>query len=78
MSIVYTPENHSSYIDRKLDMRKVRTSSIKSSSTLLSCLICEMYNRVNRAQNKRLTLKSYIPENNTSIFPKKHYDNIFS
>ena len=27
---------------------------------------------------KRLVLKSYLPRINTSIFPKQHYDNIFS
>ena len=37
-----------------------------------------MYNRVHRVQNKGLTLKSYIPAINTSIFPKKHDKNIFT
>ena len=37
-----------------------------------------MYNRVHSAQNQRLMLKSFIPAINTSIFPKKHHENIFS
>ena len=37
-----------------------------------------MYNRVHRSQNQRLILKSFITAINTSIFPKKHYENIFS
>ena len=37
-----------------------------------------MYNIVHRAQNKCLVLKSYIPRIDTSILPKKHYENIFS
>ena len=78
MSIVDTPEKHLSNVDSKLDMRKVRTSSIKSSSTLFSCSIRTMYNIVHCAQRKSLTLESYIPGINTSIFPKKHDANIFS
>ena len=39
MSIVDTPEKDVSKVDRKLDKRKIRTSSIKSSSTLFSCSI---------------------------------------
>ena len=34
ISIVDTPENYLSNVDRKSDMIKVRTSSVKSSSTL--------------------------------------------
>ena len=37
-----------------------------------------MYNRVHGDQNKRLMLRSYIPAINTSFFPKKIYENIFS
>ena len=37
-----------------------------------------MYNIFHRAQNQRLMLKSFIPAINTSIFPNKHYENIFS
>ena len=59
-------------------MRKVRTSSVKSSSTLFSCLIRAMYNRVNRYQKKLLVLNSYPPGMNTSIFPKRNDENIFS
>ena len=46
MSIVDTPEKDVSKVDRKLDKRKIRTSSIKSSSTLFSCSIRSMYNIV--------------------------------
>ena len=37
-----------------------------------------MYNRVHCAQNKRIMLKSFIPAINTSIFPKKTFEIIFS
>ena len=78
MNIIDTPEKDVSNFDRKLDKRKVRTSSIKSLSTLFSCSIRAMYTRVHSAQNKRLVLKSFNTEINTSIFLKKHYENIFS
>ena len=71
MSIVDNPENYISNVDRKLDERKVRTSSIKSSSTLFSCSTREIYNIFHRGQNKRLVLKSYIPDINTSILRSK-------
>ena len=38
----------------------------------------EIYNIVHRAQNQRLMLNSFIPAINTSILPKKHYENILS
>ena len=78
MSIVDTSEKDVSNVDRKLDKIKVRTYSIKSSSTLFPCSIYVIYNRVHSTQNKHLTLKSYIPGINTSILPKKYYENIFS
>ena len=78
MSIVDTPEKYVSNFDSKLDKIKVRISSMKSPSTLFSFPIRAMYNRVYCDQNRRLILKSYIPAINTSIFPKKHYKNIFS
>ena len=78
ISIVDTPEKNVSNIDRGLEKRKVRTSSINSSLLLFSCSISEMYNRVHCSQNQRLMLKSYIPEINQSIFPKKRYENKFS
>ena len=78
MSIVDTPEKDVSNVDRKVDKRKICTSLINSSSTLFSCSVRAMYNRVHRAQNERLILKSFLPAINTSIFPKKHYENIFS
>ena len=62
----------------KSDMREVRTSSVKSSSTLFLFSTRAIYNRVHRAQNKCLMLKSYLPGINTSNFPKRHYDNILS
>ena len=46
MSIVDTPEMDLPNVDRISDMRKVHTSSVNSSSTLFSCSICTMYNRV--------------------------------
>ena len=78
MSIVETSKKNVSNIDRKLYKRKVRTSSINSSSTLFSYSICAVYNRVHRSQNQRLMLKTYIPAINKSIFSKKLYENIFS
>ena len=75
-SLSLNPEKDLSNVYRKLYMRKVRTSSINSSSKLFSCSILAMYNRVNSAQNKRIMLKSYIYGINTSILPKKHYENL--
>ena len=60
MSIFDTPEKDVSNVDSKLDKRKLLTSSIKSSTKLFSCSIRAMYNRVHRAQNKHLVLKSFI------------------
>ena len=37
-----------------------------------------MYNRFNCSQNKRLMFKKHLPGINTSIFPKKQYNKIFS
>ena len=37
-----------------------------------------MYNIVHRDQKNRLMLKSHIPGIDTSILPKKHYENILS
>ena len=78
MSIVDTPENYLPNVDHKSDMRKVRTSSIKSSSTLFYSSISSMYNRVNFSQKQRFMLNSYVPGINTSILPKRHYDSILS
>ena len=52
MSIVATHEKDESNVDRKSDMRKVCTSSVKSSSTLFYCSLSEMYNRVNHYLKK--------------------------
>ena len=76
--MVDTPEKYVSNVNRKVDKRKTRTSLIKPSSTLFSCSIRTMYNRVHRLQNQCLMLKSYIPGINTSISPKKHDEDIFS
>ena len=57
MSIVGTPEKDVSNVYEKLYKRKVRTYSIKSSSTLFSCPIREIYSRVHRDQNKYLMMK---------------------
>ena len=45
---------------------------------LFSCSIHAMFNRVNRSGKQRLMLNSYLPGINTSNFPKRHYENIFS
>ena len=58
-------------------MRKLRNYIVMSSSKLISCSIREMWKIVNFNQNKRLMLKSYPHEINTSIFPNRHYVNIF-
>ena len=57
MSIVDTPEKYLSNVEGKSDMRKVRTSSVKSSSTLFSCSVRAMYNRVNSSQKQHLMFK---------------------
>ena len=69
MSIV---DNHKTFEGRS-DLSRVCTSSVNSSSTLFSCSICAMYNRLNRAHKQRLMLKSYIPGMNSLIGPKRHY-----
>ena len=51
MSIVDTPENDLSNCEDKSYMRKVRTSSVESSSTRFLCSIHAIYNRVNSAKN---------------------------
>ena len=78
MSIFNTYDKYLSNVGWKSDMRKVPISSVNSSSTLFSFSIHEMYNRVNSAQNKCLVLNSYLPSIIKSIFPNKHYDDIFS
>ena len=49
-------------------MKKVRTFLVNSSSSLFSCSISVIYNRVNSDQKQHLMLKSYLPDINTSIF----------
>ena len=78
MRIVDTPEKDVSEFDRKLEKRKILTSSINSLSTLFSCPILAMYNSDHRDQNKFLMLKPYITGINTSILPNKYGENIFS
>ena len=75
MSIVDTPENNVSNVDRKLDKRKIHTYSISHHQhyflvQYVQCII-ELI-----VIKRRLVLKSYIIGINTSIFPKKHYENI--
>ena len=77
MSIVNTPKKYLSNVYGKYYMRKVRTSSVRSSSTLFSCSIHAMYNRFNSAKNLCLKLKSYNIDINSLICIKRHYDNIF-
>ena len=50
MSIFDTPEKYLSNVEVEYDTRKVRTSSLNSSSTLFLFLIYTMYNRFNCAQ----------------------------
>ena len=74
--IVDTPEKDISNVDRKSDMIKVHTSSVKSSLSLFSCTIRAMYSIFNRAQKQSLMLKSYLPGVNLSVYPKSHNENI--
>ena len=48
MRIIDTPEKYLSNIDLKSETKNVRRDSVKVSSTRLSDLIHEIYNRVNR------------------------------
>ena len=57
---------------------KIRTSSVKSSSTFFSCSICAIYNRLSCDKKQFLMFNSYLPGVNTSNNPRRHYDNIFS
>ena len=50
MIIFDIPTKYLSNVNRKSDMRKVRTYSVKLSSTLFSCSIYEIYNKVNCAK----------------------------
>ena len=65
MSIFGTSEKNLSNVDRNSDLRKVRTSSVKSSSKLFSFSIHEIYNRFDHSQKQFTLLKSYIPGINT-------------
>ena len=77
MIIFDTHRKDLSNVDWKYDMRKLRASSVNSSSTLLFCSIRAMYNRFNRAQKQSLMLKSYIPGTKNFIDPKIHYEDFF-
>ena len=61
LSIFNTPENYLSNVDRKSEMRKVSTYSVKLSSSSFSCSMCAIYNRANRAKKYFLVLNSYLP-----------------
>ena len=50
MSIVDTAENDFSNVEGKYDTNKVCTYMLKRSSTLFSCLVRSIYNRLNCAQ----------------------------
>ena len=50
MIINDTPENYLSNVDRKSEMRKVRTYSVKLSSSSFSCSMCAIYKIDNRAK----------------------------
>ena len=65
VSIVDTTEKYLSNVDRKLDKKITRTSSINSSSTLFYCSIFAIYNRVHLDKKELLVLNSYIPGINT-------------
>ena len=69
MSIV---DNHKNF-EGKYDRSKVRTSSVNLSSTLFSCSIHAMYNRLNRANKQHIMFKSNITGMNSLIVPKRHY-----
>ena len=73
ISIFETPEKYLSNVERKHDMRRLRTSSVNSSPQLFFCFIRAMYNRVNFSKKTYIMLKSYLPVTNTSIFLKRHY-----
>ena len=55
MRIFDTPQKYLPNVDWKSYIRKVRTYSVSSSSTLFSCSIRAIYNRVNRSQQQRLS-----------------------
>ena len=57
MIIVDATENDLSNAEGKSGTRKVCTSSVSLSSTLFSCSVRAMYNRVHRDQKQRLMLK---------------------
>ena len=70
MSIVDIPEKDLSNVDRKSDTRKVRTSSVKSSSTLFSCSIHAMYNRVHCDQKQTSHVEVIYSWDEYISFPK--------
>ena len=53
-STKFVIEEYLQIVDQRLDMRRLRASSVNSSSTLLSCPISAMYNRVNPAKKNVL------------------------
>ena len=52
---------------------KVRTSSVKYSSTLLLCSVCAIYHRANIYQKQNILVKSYIPGIDSCIGYKRWY-----
>ena len=59
-------------------MRKLCTSSVKSSSTLFIVEYVQFIIDLIILKKQRLTLKSYIPGINPLIYPKRHDENLFS
>ena len=66
-----TPEQDLSNFEGIEMTRKVRTYSVNSSSTLFSCSVCSIYNRVNLDQRKGLMIKPYIHGIGLLIGPKR-------
>ena len=58
MRIFDNPENGLYHGEVKSVTSKAKKSSLNSSSTLFSCSLCAIYNRVHRDQKQHLTLKS--------------------
>ena len=59
-------------------MRKLYTFSVKSSSKLFSCSVSEKYNRLYRFSKPTSNVEFISSWDQYIIFPKRHYDNIFS
>ena len=69
MSILDTPTKDLPNVDRELDMIKVCTYEVKSSSTIFSGSVRAIYNRIKFAKKYCFVLNLYLPGINKSIFP---------